>query len=82
MQRAKLFVVHLLQAGLEAQSTLLQLAKLLIAHSHIVKNLESYILVASAPRKVDHVEDTVRLLKQEQSVLELLLLYVDQSTLV
>lgn len=62
MQWAKLFVIHLLKARLQTQGTLLQLAKLLVAHSHIVKDLQSYVLVTIAPCEVDHVEDSVRLL--------------------
>ena len=77
MQRPKLLVIHLLQACLEAQGALLELPKLLVAHSHIVEHLESDILVAIASRKVDHVEHTVRLLQQEQSVLKLFFLNVD-----
>lgn len=38
-QRGVLFVIKLLKTGLEAKGALLQLAKLLIAHCHVVKDL-------------------------------------------
>jgi len=74
--------VKLLRARLQTQGALLQLAKLLIAHRHVVKNLQRNVLVALTPGQVNHVEDAVRLLEEQKRVLELVLLYVDEGALI
>ena len=62
-ERAVVFEIQMLHAGLQTQGTLLQLAKLLVAHRHIVEDLESNELVPRTPTEVDNIEHTMRLLQ-------------------
>ena len=74
--------VDLLEAGLEAQRTFFQLTELLVAHCHIVKELQCNHLVATTARDVDDVEHPVGFLQEEQGILVLLFLDEYQSTFI
>ena len=72
----------MLHARLQAQGTLLQLAELLVAHRHVVKDLERNELIPRTATQVNDIQHAVRLLQKEQSVIKLFFLNVDQGTLV
>ena len=72
----------MLHAGLEAKRTLLQLTQLLVAHGHVVEDLQRDELVALAPGQVNDVQHAVRFLQKQQGIVILFLLYVNQGTLV
>ena len=54
----------MIKCCLEAKSTLFKLALLLVAHGHIMKQLQSYELVSFASREVNRIQNTMRFLKQ------------------
>ena len=61
----------MVKSGFKTKGTLLELALLLVAHGHIVKELKGYELVSLAPTQVDSIEDPMGFLKQEKSIFEL-----------
>ena len=72
----------MLHARLQAQGALLQLAELLVAHRHVVEDLERNELIPRTATQVNDIQHAVRLLQKEQSVIKLFFLNVDQGTLV
>lgn len=76
------FEVQMLHARLQAEGALLQLAELLVAHSHVVKDLERNKLIPRTATQVNDIQHAVRLLQEEQSVIKLFFLNVDQGTFV
>lgn len=67
---------HLLEAGLKTKWAFFKLAKFLVAHCHVVKDLKSNVFVSLAPCEIDHVENTMSLLKKQESIVELIFLNV------
>jgi hypothetical protein len=61
-------VAKMVKRGLEAQGTLVKLPLLLVAHGHIVEELQRHILVSLAPVQVHSIEHAMRLLKQQQRI--------------
>lgn len=72
----------MLHARLQAEGALLQLAELLVAHRHVVKDLERNKLIPRTATQVNDIQHAVRLLQEEQSVIKLFFLNVDQGTFV
>lgn len=82
LQRFILLVVQLFRTRLETQGALLELTKFLVAHCHVVEDLERDVRVARAPGQVNYVEDAVSFLKEQEGVIKLFLLDVDKSALI
>ena len=72
----------MVQRSLETQSTLLKLALLLIAHGHVVEQLQSYVEVSPAAGQVNNVEHSMRLLQQQKRIIVLFTAQVGQRALI
>ena len=60
----------------------MQLAQLLVAHSHIIEDLQGNVLISTAPVQVHNVEHSMGFLQEEQSIFKLLLLDVNQRAFI
>ena len=60
----------------------MELTKFLIAHCHVVEDLQCNEFITVAFLQVYNVKNPVCFLKQEQGVVKLLLLNIDKSTFV
>ena len=78
----RVIAAKVVESGLEAKGALLQLTLFLIAHGHVVEELESDELISAAPGEVNDVEHAVSLLKEQQGIVELVPAKVCHSALV
>lgn len=62
---------QVLKAGFQTKATLLQLAQLLVAKTHVVEEGERVRFVSPARLQVHNVEDPMRFLEQRQGLLKL-----------
>jgi len=62
LERSIVFT-EVIEAGFKAECALFKLSLLLIAHGHVVEQLEGNVLVPVAASQVNNVKDTVRLLQ-------------------
>ena len=67
---------------LQAECALFQLTLLLVAHSHVVEQLQGYEVIPMAARQVYYIQNPMGLLKEQESVIELIPIQVSQSTVV
>ena len=62
----------MVQRRLQTESALLELTLLLVAHGHVVEQLQGNELVAAAARQIYYIKDAVRLLEKQKGVVELI----------
>ena len=62
----------MVQRRLQTESALLELTLLLVAHGHVVEQLQGNELVAAAAGQIYYIKDAVRLLQKQKGVVELI----------
>jgi hypothetical protein len=72
----------MLEAGLETQCTLFQLALLLVAQGHVIEYFNCYHLVSLARRDIHMVQHTMGFLQEKHSFVKLLSCNVGKSAFV